>query len=336
MAVALTDAVAAKDKAAYDGLFVGQVNAGSRDWTWQNLINLVGTVEFGAADDNTMVASWHLPGQTVVTANHVGRVSCDLAGGGCGLDDIGPQQNWPAPLWAVQPMSSQTDGQATVLAWPGADDAVDWLAAAQNGLVAVEQADLGPLASHWDGALLVELPKDTGAFLHLLGQTTMAGYSTTGAVSLGHGIGQSGVGSVQVVVNPSMIATLAPADRQLLITHETVHVATTGWVIAPGFTWVSEGLAENVAVAADAAAADNEAVLAKAACQTSGITPPTDDVFAGSDATAQTQAYAVAQVLVGLVRQHLGAAAPAALLKLGQDGDSSGIDLATWSTQWCS
>jgi len=342
----LSRAVMLKDESAYDALFSGQTNAGSREWTWQNMIALK-DVSFGVSDDDTLVAYWRAPNDVASASQHIGRISCPAANE-CALTDIGPQVAWPAPIWAVQPIDILVEGQVTVLAPAGSTTASDWLSAAESAGVAVASAGLPSVLRGWNGALVVELPKDSAALAHVLGVATVADFTTTGAITWTENTGYSPspgdiinqMAAVHIVVNPSTTASLTAAQRVLLLTHEAVHVATSNWVIAPGATWVSEGLAENVAVAADPATAADEANLAKGACTADGLTPPSDDAFKGSDAASLMQAYATAQVLIGLVRANLGDAASDALLSLlvGQPvlgNDASSVDLPAWSKQWC-
>jgi len=334
---ALNHAVANKDKAAFDALFSGQTNAGSRDWTWANLTALPSVTFDVPYGDDTLVVYWRVAGDSKDASNHVGRISCP--GGQCALTDIGPQVGWPAPMWSVQPLDVLTDYKVALLIPSGAQSGPIWLSAASTARLAVARANLGPLTQNWDNALVVELPQDAGAFAHLLGVATLGSFATTGAITWTENTGyvqpSQSAAAVRVVINPTTTAQLTFDQRVLLLTHEAVHVATAGWQIAAGKTWVSEGLAESVAVSADPSTAAEETTQAKAACTSAGLTPPADAAFGGAANASQLDAYATAQVLVGLIRAHLGDDAPAALLSLGQGDDVPSVDLASWSKAWC-
>lgn len=332
VAAALTQAIRADDKTAYDALFVGDSNAGSRAWTWQNLIALP-QVSFTASPDDTLVATWRVSNDSGSATHHVGLITC--ADTTCGLADIGPQPSWPAPLWAVQPLNMQVRGNATVLAADGAATTSDWLAAGAAAHKAVQAANLGVLAAGWDGGLVIELPQNAAALGHLLAHSGVTAGASTGAFTWVENTGSPNLpGAVRTVVNPSQ-AGLSSDAQQLLITHEAVHVATANWTVAPGSLWVSEGLAESVAVAGDASAASAESDLAHAQCQPAGLASPSDDALAAGSAADQTKAYAVAQVLVSLIRSHQGASAMSTIKALGQGEPVADIKLANWSRTWC-
>jgi hypothetical protein len=152
--------------------------------------------------------------------------------------------------------------------------------------------------------------------------------------------GQSPRAAVHVVINPSSTAGLTPVQQALLLAHEDVHVVTSGHPVAAGRDWVSEGTAEWVALGLDPATAAQSTQLARDACQSAGLTPPSDTDLTSGDATDQQQAYAISWRLVGLLHDHLEATAAQAdvvALWAGDPTASPGIldDLATWSAQWC-
>ena len=335
----LTAAVSAKDQQAFDALFRGEENAGIRHWIWLNLLTLP-QIDFGT-DGNTLTADWRIGPDMMNITSRVGQVACGVSDG-CAVTDMGPQTGVPAPIWAVQPLAVTGSRPVIVLGAPDDASAPDWLAAAQAARQAITGAGLSDLAVAWDGNLVVELPQDAGAMAHLLGQPSIAGYTTTGALTWierppsTSSITSSEVGYVaHIIVNPMTTASLTPAQKTLLLTHEAVHVATVARPVAPGASWVTEGLAESIAVAASPDDVAAETSQAKATCTAAGLTPPADGDFGGTDAAAQTVAYATSQVLVGLIRTHLGASAMDAIALLWQGQDAPGVDLEAWSKTWC-
>ena len=332
----LNAAVSANDEQAFDALFVGTSGSGVRHWIWQNLTALT-SVSFGV-DRDVLTADWRTLNDAQDITSHVGRVACVTATD-CRVADLGPQAGAPAPIWAVQPLAVIADGPVSVLATTDDPSASDWLAAAQAARQAVTDAGLGDLASAWDGALVVEVPRDAGAMAQLLGRPSMAGYTTSGAVTWVErrpGGAPPDAGYVaHIIVNPMTTGKLTPAERTLLLTHETVHVATVSVPVAPGAVWVSEGLAEHIAVGASPSDVAAEAAQAKASCSASGLRPPDDEAFGGTDAAAQSSAYATSQVLVGLIMDKLGTSAMDAIVSLWQGRDAPGVDLEAWSKSWC-
>jgi len=332
---ALNEAVEADSEEAFSALFTGDTDIGIRHWIWLNM-RMLAQVDFQAGDDGALVADWRLEADSQPVSSHVGRIVC--ASGGCALSDIGPQTGSRAPIWVVQPLQVLGDGDVTVLAGAQASDAQAWLAAAQTAQQAVAAADLGPVKEAWNGHLVVELPQDASAFAYAVGASSAADYTTTGALTQVESPADSGVAPpvARVVVNPQTTGSLTPAQRTLLLTHEAVHVATASVPVAKGATWVSEGLAENVAVAASPGDAADEATQAKAACAGDGLAPPADSAFGGTDAVTQNSAYAVSQVLIGLIRGHAGNDAPQAIFLLWQGKTATDVDLPAWSKAWCS
>jgi len=329
----LNAAVSARDQTTFLALTDGETNVGIRAWVWTNL-GLLEQAVFKAGESGSLWVDWRLPGDTQAVSSQVGSIGC--ADNGCQVADLGPQSGAAAPIWLVQPLQVVGDAPATVLAaTSAAQDAEGWASAAKAARQAVAGADLGDLAASWDGSLVVELPQDASAFAQLMGLPSAADYTSTGAVTWVERMSDSSQGPVaRIIVNPQTTATLTTEQRTLLLTHEGVHVATTAVPVADGATWVSEGMAESVAVTASPGTAADEQALAKAACD-GVLTPPSDAAFGGTDAAAQDTAYAVSQVLVGLLRSHLGSEAVTAIDQLWQGQAPSNVDLSTWSQAWC-
>jgi len=330
----LNAAVSGRDQSTFLTLTNGETSAGIRTWVWSNL-SLLSQVTFKTGETDSLWANWQLPGDDQAISSQVGSLSC--ADSGCLVTDLAPQSGAAAPIWLVQPLQVLGDDQAVVLASTTAasSDTQGWVSAAKAAQQAVAAADLGDLAASWNGNLVVELPQDASAFAQLLGISSSADYASTGAVtSVEESADSSREPVAHIIVNPQTTATLTPDDQTLLLTHEAVHVATSGVPVAAGATWVSEGLAESVAVEGSPSTAASEQTLAKTACN-GGLTPPSDAAFGGTDAASQNTAYAVAQTLVGLIRSHLGGDAMTAVSALWQGQTPSNVDLPAWSQVWC-
>lgn len=370
----LGQAVAQGDRTGFDAVFaagaalpgaapaptVAPAPAGRRDLLWANLRGLGAFEARTGPSEATLRVGWLPPEGTGPMAwQVVGGVVC--AGGTCGLRDLVPVDGQPAPLWAVQPVAATRDPAtgAVVLAATGAPD---WLDAAARAAAAVSAADLAGLRAPHPVPLVVEVPDGLAAFQAVLGTSgadlaqtgaltwvedtglppdapaTLPGTPATGSVPDDRWVAPAA--AVHVVVNPTATAGLTASRRAMLLAHEAVHVVTAGRPVAPGRLWVSEGVAELVALGLDPATAAWSATAARSACGPGGLTPPPDAAFHGGDAAAQRLAYAVGWQLLALLRDRVGAPSAQADVVALWEADptaSPGIasDLAAWSAQWC-
>lgn len=110
----------------------------------------------------------------------------------------------------------------------------------------------------WRREVVVVLPRDIDEFAQLLGQDRAAigqlAAVTTGPVARAPAAASvttaagTGVGAAdRVVLNPAAWSELTGVGRQVVLTHELMHVATRGTTPATPPTWLEEGLAEYVA-----------------------------------------------------------------------------------------
>jgi hypothetical protein len=337
----LTTAVADDDEATFDASFSGQEDAGIRGWIWTNL-RLLHNVDFSTDSTGVLIASWQADLDSLPIKSQVGTIAC-VTPSTCQVTDLGPQPGVSAPIWVVQPLQSVKQGQVQVLAPVGDDAVAGWLDAALTAQKTLSSLSLGSLEDFWDGNVVVELPGNANAFAQRFGGTSPAGYVTIGAMTQLQAKfrdpGQSQVAwtkfSAHIVVNPMTTGGLTKDERVFLLTHEMVHVATSAWPIAAGAMWVSEGLAEDVAMDAVPGEGAKDWTQAKAACTATGLAVPSDSDYGSNDAQLQTATYSIGGAIVGLLRQHLGATSNDALLALRQGQPVAGLDLATWTRDWC-
>lgn len=100
-----------------------------------------------------------------------------------------------------------------------------------------------PATPAWTGTVVVEVPSSIGGMAELLASTPGA-YQNIAAVTSGES-GESGAFPVdRVIVNPAAFADLSAFGRQVVITHETTHVATGAATTATTPLWLSEGFAD--------------------------------------------------------------------------------------------
>ncbi|WP_240649139.1 hypothetical protein [Streptomyces sp. Z26] len=94
----------------------------------------------------------------------------------------------------------------------------------------------------WPRRLVVEVPATSKALAELLGAPG-ASYEGIAAVTTGTGGGTSAP-SARVLVNPEAYGVLSGEGRQVVMTHETVHVASRPYTTDVTPLWLSEGLAD--------------------------------------------------------------------------------------------
>ena len=190
--------------------------------------------------------SWRLPHERADASSTVWLTlvrSADgyrLAGTGDGDALDAPAQ----PLWWLGPATAANRGDATVLAGPG-QDAGRWALLAARAAADARAHLPRPLGDRWDGRVVVQVPGTEADFARVLGATPTA-YASTAAVTRPEG--PTTDAALRVVVNPAA-GTGSDDELGLLLTHETVHVATRS-AASPAPLWAVEGVAELVALEA--------------------------------------------------------------------------------------
>lgn len=156
-----------------------------------------------------------------------------IAGVGGGDDDR-------TPLWTTGQVSRLASGRALVIT-TGHDDK-RYLGLARQALV-----DVGKVLGSWHGRLVVEVPASEEQLDQALAApqdqyANIAAVTTTVDGSLVPGT------PVHVFINPRVFDGLGPRGSQVVLSHETTHVATQA-VFADLPTWLLEGFADYVALA---------------------------------------------------------------------------------------
>jgi hypothetical protein len=195
----------------------------------------------------SVTLSWVLPDESRTAEEEVWLTFVDepaVAGGAPTLrlagDTDGPGAGSPAPIWWQQPVHLRRDG-ATVLLTD--DDDPDWLEQASAARRAVRKR-IGVAERDKDGPLVVELPRSRAAFERALGVPATS-YAQVAAAAWPMGADTS-TAPIHVVVNPEATARLSALGRNVLLTHEAVHVATRS-PGSPAPTWLVEGYADRIA-----------------------------------------------------------------------------------------
>nr|WP_294691515.1 hypothetical protein [uncultured Friedmanniella sp.] len=287
---------------------------------------------------------WRLAGETawaehtvwLTFAVHDGTPR--LAGTEPPRDADAPADVAPQPVWWTGPVTSASRAGVTVLVGSG-QPAATWLDRATAAATEVRERVHAGAAARWSGDLVVEVPAGRRAFEAVLGAEP-GSYAAIAAVTLPEG--PSADAALRVVVNPEVTRTLAPLGVAVVLTHETVHVATRS-PDSPAPTWLVEGLADDIALTAhpDAATGVAEPLLERV--RAAGPPPelPADEEFlAGADDLAVS--YATAWLVCRYVRRTYSTEALQRLyagLDAGRGLDETlteelGVDLAGFTAGW--
>ncbi|WP_242587716.1 hypothetical protein [Streptomyces sp. MST-110588] len=99
----------------------------------------------------------------------------------------------------------------------------------------------------WAGRVVVQAPQSLEQMAQLLGAGDASGYRGIAAVTTGEaGAGARGPAD-RVIVNPEAYEELSDLGRQIVLTHETAHVATRAVTTPATPLWLSEGFADWIA-----------------------------------------------------------------------------------------
>ena len=144
------------------------------------------------------------------------------------------------PLWVTGPVTRLVAGRSLVITTGRAGDRA--LRLARRAVV-----DVNKVLPQWGGNLVVEAPATEAQLDQALAATqdryaNIAAVTTTVDGSLVPG------SPVHVFLNPRVFDGLGPRGAQVVLSHETTHVAT-GAVFANMPTWLLEGFADYVALA---------------------------------------------------------------------------------------
>lgn len=95
----------------------------------------------------------------------------------------------------------------------------------------------------WAGQIVVLVPKSLEGMAGLLGSPASS-YRGIAAVTTGETGGRARTPADRVIVNPDAYGMLGRVGRQVVLTHETTHVATRAHTNAATPLWLSEGYAD--------------------------------------------------------------------------------------------
>ncbi|WP_329277921.1 hypothetical protein [Streptomyces sp. NBC_00691] len=201
-----------------------------------------------------------------------------------------PAPGAPRQLWEQGDVATVRGARSLVLGVGQKPERLREIAAAADRAVPVVSA-AWPV--EWARDVVVLVPGSLAGMGELLGAPGTS-YRGIAAVTTGETRAGADAPADRVIVNPEAYGVLGEFGRQLVLTHETVHVATRAATTPSTPVWLSEGFADRVAyrdtdrTAAQAAPELRRAVRA-------GRLParlPEDPDFAfGADAEALARAY---------------------------------------------
>ncbi|MFL6156773.1 MAG: hypothetical protein ACJ72D_11810 [Marmoricola sp.] len=144
------------------------------------------------------------------------------------------------PLWLSGPVTPLVAGRTLVVARSASGPRYSRLAT--RAVVAVDK-----VLPSWKGKLVIEAPSTEDELDHALG-TTQEQYANIAAVTATVDGSLVRTAPVHVFLNPRVFDALGPRGSQVVISHESTHVATKA-TFASMPTWLLEGFADYVALA---------------------------------------------------------------------------------------
>jgi hypothetical protein len=203
-------------------------------------------VGFGSSETNeerfvaVMELSWRIDGYDPGTSHMDVDLLLTQTHHGAAFVSVQPSATDPAPLWMLEPLRVGRGAEWMVLATNGSSSG-QYSKLARQAVV-----DVHKVLPHWAGKLVVELPRSETELAHVTGakprvEDAIAAVTTTADGS------SSPASPVHVFVNPAVFGPLGPQGRQIVMSHETTHVATHA-VISMMPTWLIEGFADYVAL----------------------------------------------------------------------------------------
>ncbi|MFF7180641.1 hypothetical protein [Streptomyces sp. NPDC008121] len=177
-------------------------------------------------------------------------------------------------------------------------------AAADEAVPAVSAA----WPSAWAGRVVVLVPSSLDAMGGLLGAPG-ASYRGIAAVTTGEVRGGPDSPADRVIVNPEAYGALGAFGRQIVLTHETTHVATRAATSPATPVWLSEGFADWVAYRGTGRSAAQAAPELHRAVAAGDLpaTLPDDRAFAfGADGEALARAYEGGWLACALIAERWG------------------------------
>ncbi|MEI5100110.1 hypothetical protein RB200_18115 [Streptomyces sp. PmtG] len=160
----------------------------------------------------------------------------------------------------------------------------------------------------WPGRVVVLVPKSLNGMADLLGAPA-SGYQGIAAVTTGEAGGSGKAPADRIIVNPEAYGVLGDLGKQVVLTHETTHVATRAHTSRATPLWLSEGFADWVGYRGTGRSAEQAAPELRRAVVDGSLpaTLPRDADFGFSgDAARLAQAYEGAWLACRMIAEEWG------------------------------
>jgi hypothetical protein len=168
----------------------------------------------------------------------------------------------------------------------------------------------GEWGTDWSRRVVVLVPRSLAGMAGLLGSPA-ANYRGIAAVTTGETGGSGTAPADRVVVNPEAYAGLGDVGKQVVLTHETTHVATRAHTTAATPLWLSEGYADWTGYLGTGRTPAEIAPELARAVQDGRVPPalPADEDFGFTgDPTELARAYEGGWLACRMIADHWGAA----------------------------
>ncbi|MER6029117.1 hypothetical protein [Streptomyces sp. NPDC001851] len=207
--------------------------------SWNYQVTAVRRTSSGAtadADLNYRVAGYDRAPVDVRRTLTLGRT----ADGKWYVTSDGPAKGAGQQLWDQGPVTAVRGAHSLVLGTgPAAAGLRGYATLADRAVPAVSRA----WGTDWSRHVVVLVPRSLKDMGGLLGSPA-ANYRGIAAVTTGEAGGAGRAPADRVVVNPEAYAVLGDVGKQVVLTHETTHVATRAQTTAATPLWLSEGYAD--------------------------------------------------------------------------------------------
>ncbi|WP_369388731.1 hypothetical protein AB5J72_14910 [Streptomyces sp. CG1] len=229
------------------------------------------------------------------------------ADGGWYVSSDKPAEQAGQQLWDQGPVTAVEGAHSLVLGTGRtAAELRRYATLADHAVPAVSRA----WGTRWSRHVVVLVPRSLADMAELLGSPA-ANYRGIAAVTTGEAGGSGQAPADRVVVNPEAYAVLGDLGKQVVLTHETTHVATRADTTAATPLWLSEGYADWIGYL-DTGRTPTEAAPELTRAVRDGHAPaalPTDKDFGfTSDPTELAQAYERGWLACRMIADHWGAA----------------------------
>ncbi|MEV5980096.1 hypothetical protein [Streptomyces sp. NPDC052114] len=160
----------------------------------------------------------------------------------------------------------------------------------------------------WPGRVVVLAPRSLDGMAGLLGSPA-SGYRGIAAVTTGEAGGSRRAPADRIIINPEAYGVLGDFGKQVVLTHETTHVATRAQTSAATPLWLSEGFADWVGYRGTGRTPEQAAPELRRAVQRGelpGALPGDEDFGFAGDAERLAGAYEGAWLACRLIAEHWG------------------------------